>query len=244
MPICQADEVHVWRINLNLPSAQLWQLQTLLAPDEQDRARQFRFQPDRDHFTATRGCLRLLLGRYLSIEPEALQFCYGPYGKPALQSKTEKAISFNVSHSQGWALIAVSQGQSVGIDLEKIRPNYLWQAVSRQIFSAREQAVLQALPTAAQCSAFFKTWTFKEAYVKATGEGLSMPLAQLEILEDIDTAQTTLTLQGDAEVGRRWSLQPLRPMLNYAAALATAAELTTIRCWHWNNDLFSHLETH
>lgn len=247
---CREDEVHVWRIDLLLSPACLERLQPLLSADERTRAGKFRFQPDRDRFTATRGCLRLLLGHYLGVSPEAVQFCYGPQGKPALQFPSAAALSFNVSHSRDWALIAIGQGQPVGIDLEHIQPDFAWQAVGGLVLSPREQAILSALPPDVQSAVFFKVWTGKEAYVKATGEGLSSPFNQIEVWElnqlkawD-DLAATAVRLPGSEGLSgsQPWCWYLLHPLPNYVATLATTGPAIALSCWHWHDELFSPRE--
>lgn len=238
----RADEVHVWCINLKEASTQRQLLWDLLASDERERAMRFRFQPDRDRFTVTRGCLRILLSHYVGSAPAALQFCYGTYGKPALQSTTEKKLSFNVSHSHDWALIAVGQGQPVGIDLEQVQPDYPWDTVLDHVLSPHEQAILQELPMTARCSAFFKIWTCKEAFVKATGNGLSTPLTQFSVLDKRGTAQVALIFEGNAEPSREWAVHSLSLIPGYSAAVATIGERVAIRCWRWTDALIKFEE--
>lgn len=235
----QGDEVHVWRIDLSLPPACLERLQLLLSHDERSRAGKFRFQRDRDRFTATRGCLRLLLGHYLGVKPETVQFCYGPQGKPALQLPFATALSFNVSHTHEWALVAIGQGQSVGVDLEHVQPDYPWQAVSDLALSPRERAMLAALPSEVQSAVFFKLWTGKEAYVKATGEGLSRPFNQLEVWEDLSATSMRLPCSEGTNRSQPWCLYLLQPLPNYVATLAALGPAIALSCWHWHAELFS-----
>ncbi|MBD1874742.1 4'-phosphopantetheinyl transferase superfamily protein [Nodosilinea sp. FACHB-131] len=244
---CRGDEVHVWRIDLSLPPAYLQRLQLLLSHDERMRAGKFRFQRDRDRFTATRGCLRLLLGHYLGVKPETVQFCYGPQGKPALQLPSATALSFNVSHTHEWALVAIGQGQPVGIDLEHIQPDYPWQAVSDLALSPKERAMLAALPPEAQSAVFFKLWTGKEAYVKATGEGLLRPFNQLEawefdrleVGEDLAATAVRLPDSAGSSGNQSWCLYLLHPLPNYVATLAVLGPAITLSCWDWHAELFS-----
>ncbi len=243
---CREDEVHVWRINVSLFPTYLERLQRLLSVDERTRAGKFRFQSDRDRSTATRGCLRLLLGHYLGVAPETVQFCYGPQGKPELQGPEAQALSFNVSHSGDWALIAIGQGQPLGIDLEHIQPDFAWQAVGGLVLSPRERAMLSALPPDVQSAVFFKVWTGKEAYVKATGEGLSSPLTQLEVWDlnrleaGDDLAATAVRLPDSAgpQGSQSWCWYLLHPLPNYVATLATPGPAIALSCWHWHAERF------
>ena len=107
-----SDEVHVWRASLDVTALQVQSLQQSLTGDERKRAVRFYFCKDREHFIAARGLLRLILGCYLDIEPAQLRFWYSPYGKPALASEFGKnRLRFNVSHSHGLALYAITWGR-------------------------------------------------------------------------------------------------------------------------------------
>src|SRR5947199_10750328 len=111
------DEVHVWRATLDLPISRLQALEQILAADERTRANKFHFPEDRMHFIVARGVLRAILGRYLSRDPRTLQFCYNQYGKPTLAGEASSgSLFFNVSHSHGMALYAISYIQTIGID--------------------------------------------------------------------------------------------------------------------------------
>ena len=191
------DEVHVWRADLDLPAARLQQLVQSLSADEQVRAERFYFEQHRQRFIAGRGILRILLGRYLSVEPQQLRFDYTSSGKPALAKTGDSRLQFNLSHSQGLALYAVTRDRQIGIDLEQLRPTADVEQIAQRFFSAQEYAAIQSLPPDQKLEAFFRYWTCKEAYLKATGDGLSQlerieveiipgePVKLLRILEDL-----------------------------------------------------------
>ena len=174
-----ADEVHVWRASLNQPHLTLQYLNGLLASEERERAARFHFERHRSHFIASRGLLRVILGRYLNLAPERLQFKYSPYGKPFLRDDCGgEWLRFNVSHSGELALYAFSRGRELGIDIEEIRTNIEHQQIASHFFSKQEVDALQALPAHLQEEAFFLCWTRKEAYIKGIGEGAFVPSAQ------------------------------------------------------------------
>ena len=205
-----------------------------LAADEQARAGRFYFQKDREHFIVARGVLRAILGRYLNREPAGLPFCYGSHGKPALAGQSERgAIRFNVSHSHGVALYAVTREREVGIDLERIRFDLEVVEIAERFFSRREAAMLRTLPMAAQRQAFFRCWTRKEAYIKARGEGLSLPLDQFDVSLAPGEPAAVLGTQGDPSEASRWSLEELSPAPGYAAALAAEGHGWRLACWQW-----------
>lgn len=131
-----SDEVHVWQAPLNLTACHLQSLQQILAPDERSRAERFHFQQDQEHFTAARGLLRVILSCYLGLEPSHLRFCYNCNGKPALvPSSGGDMLRFNLSHSHGLALYAVTQNRDVGVDLEYIRTDFPWREMAERFFS-------------------------------------------------------------------------------------------------------------
>lgn len=181
-PELGSGDLHIWRGSLDAPAPQLLRLRSFVSREEEERAACFYLQRDRDRFVARRGLLRLLLGRYLGRCPEDVELKYGPNGKPELAgSLRAPALRFNVSHSRGTALFAFASSGSVGIDLEALRPVPEAEQIAEHFFSPRERAALKALPPAARLEAFLRCWTCKEAYLKATGEGLSRPLDQVEV---------------------------------------------------------------
>ncbi len=228
------DEVHVWRAFLDLATEQVEDLYRSLTPDEQERAGRFRFQRDREHFIVARGVLRAILGRYLKVEPGQLHFRYSPYGKPALTGESGgETLRFNLSHSYGLALYAVARSREIGVDLEHIRADLASERMAEQFFSAREIAALRALPANVQTEAFFNCWTRKEAYVKARGKGLSLPLHQFDVSLAPGEPATLVSTRGDPLEASRWSLQALYPGPGYAATLAVEGHSWRLRCWQW-----------
>lgn len=206
------DEVHVWRATLDRTPSQIQSFLHNLAADEQARAERFYFERDREHFIVARGVLRAILGGYLNRAPESLSFCYSSHGKPALVGEPDgEAIRFSVSHSHGVALYAVTRGREVGIDLEHIRFDVAVAEIAERFFSSREVATLRSLPTEAQRQAFFRCWTRKEAYIKARGEGLSLPLDEFDVSLAPGEPAALLGTQRDPAEASRWSLQEITP---------------------------------
>lgn len=189
-------------IRLNAPEGiAVWQLELdsaipldCLSLDEEDRASRFRFARDRHRYRACRSALRLVLGEALGVAPEAVAFTYGPYGKP------ECALTFNVSHSAGLALIALGAD---GVDIEKIRQDIEPKTLGRSVFTATELAAITTTED------FFAAWTAKEALIKAEGGGFSSPLLKR-------TAWPTL----EPELAAHYDVVRLTPEPGFAAALA------------------------
>jgi 4'-phosphopantetheinyl transferase len=228
------DEVHVWRATLDQTPSQIQGFLHNLAADEKWRAERFYFERDREYFIVARGVLRAILGGYLNRAPECLSFCYSPHGKPALAVESDAdAIRFSVSHSHGVALYAVTRGREVGIDLERIRFDLEVAEIAERYFSRREVAMLRTLPTEAQRQAFFRCWTRKEAYLKARGEGLSLPLDQFDVSLAAGEPAAVLGTQQDPSEVSRWSLQELTAAPGYVAALAVEGHGWRLGCWQW-----------
>lgn len=226
-----SNDVHVWRADLDLPTWQIERLAQTFSADEHLRADKFYFERDRRHFIAGRGLLRVILGRYLDLEPTQLQFSYGARGKPALAIGTGRKLCFNLSHSNGLVLYAVTRDRDLGIDLEHIRPLPEAEQLARRFFSAREYAVISSLPFDQKQEAFFKGWTRKEAYLKASGDGLAQPLERVEVSLAPSEPAKLYSIKGDASAAARWFLQDLTPALGYVAALAVEGHRWRLTCW-------------
>jgi 4'-phosphopantetheinyl transferase len=204
-PALSADAVHVWRFNLDIGLEKVENLWNTLSNDEQARAERFHFQIDRNRFVAAHGIVRHLLARYVNRHPDELVFGAGAFGKPFLvpTPREESSLHFNLSHSGELALCALSLCLEVGVDLERLRSDLDFDALADSVFSSDEVCALRNLPMEDRPEFFFRSWTRKEAYLKARGEGFSGEVKQAAI---------------DPDSG--WSVRDLSPDPNYAAAVA------------------------
>jgi 4'-phosphopantetheinyl transferase len=181
--------------------------------------------------------LRDLLGRYLQTEPGQISFVYNAFGKPDLGPRFGNRVKFNLSHSGGLALIAIATAPNVGVDLEHIRTQSDYADIARRFFSAAEVDSLLALPSHLHVEAFFSCWTKKEAYLKACGEGLAIPLNSFSVPLTIDPApapEDFCVASNDTVPARRWSLYTLRPAPGYVAALAIEGSGWRLRQSQWD----------
>jgi 4'-phosphopantetheinyl transferase len=226
------EEVHVWCAALDQPAPRVEAFEKLLADDERTRSQQFRFRKDRVHYIVGRGILRTILGRYLNRDPGTLQFGYTLYKKPGLihESEGDANLSFNVTHAGGIALYAVTRNRSVGIDLEGIRLDVDYDSLAEHFFSPREIRMLQAVPSAKRLEAFFRCWTRKEAYLKARGIGLSLPLDQFDVSVSPNEPAALLETREEGQDASRWSLFDLPVAGGYVAALAGEGEFRLLFC--------------
>jgi 4'-phosphopantetheinyl transferase len=228
-------DVHVWKAPLDLATTRVQRLGETLAEDEQARARRLFFERDRRRFIVCRGVLRALLGRYLGAAPGALKFRYSPHGKPAVAiGFGGDALRFSVAHAHDMALYGVAIGREIGIDLEHIRPDFASDHIAEQYFSRREVAALRALSPASRLEAFFNCWTRKEAYIKARGEGLSLPLDRFDVSLAPGEPAALLSTLDDPPEASRWSLQELFPGPGFVAAIAVEGHDWRLQCWQWS----------
>ena len=228
------NEVHVFRASHKSLVSSVEDLRRTLTADELERAERFRFAEDRQEFIVARGLLRTILSRYLDSIPEKLRFRYDNFGKPDLVSENGwPKLSFNLSHSGELVLYAIANGRKVGIDVEYIRADIEYDQIAAHFFSPKESSALQNLPTHIQPEAFFNCWTRKEAYIKARGEGLSLPLDQFDVSLVPGEPAALLRARGNPAEALRWSLINLKPKPSYAAAIAVEGKDLFISCWQW-----------
>jgi 4'-phosphopantetheinyl transferase len=224
------DEVHLWRVDLAVVAKPEQQWQQILSTDERTRAARFHFPKDRQYFTATRALLRIILGSYVGCDPTELSFHYSAKEKPSLDrtsnrtlnpasSHSESQVEFNVSHSGDAALLAFSRGRVLGIDVEQLRENFDHAAIARRFFSEQEQTQLAELPSSERHLGFFRCWTRKEAYIKAQGAGLSLPLDQFDVSLKPGELNALLSTRPDETEAAQWSLQEVPAGEGYVAAL-------------------------
>jgi 4'-phosphopantetheinyl transferase len=235
-PTLSNDWVDVWRISLDVPMAKIAAYGQYLDEGEWNRANSFYFKRDKNHFIIAHGAVRILLGRYLDRVPEELRFALNPYGKPALQDENERRqLSFNLSHSQDYALLAVTCNREVGVDIEYIRPNLVDEQIAERFFSPREVGVLRSLEPDLQKEAFFVCWTRKEAFIKAKGQGLSIPLNSFDVSLSPDEPAELLQTREDPSEAGRWKLQALEPQPGYKGTVAAEGNTWNTRIWNWEN---------
>lgn len=212
------EEIHVWRISLN-PVAETWpELWRILSPLEKERANKFYFARDRERFIVAHACMRKILGSYLGMPGESLVFYQTAYGKPFLEAAYP--LEFNLAHSGEIALLAVTRDKRIGVDIEQIRPLDDYASIAQHTFSKKESTALLSLPEDLHLPAFFACWTRKEAFIKATGEGLSHPLDQFDVSVRPDQLKVDLNSGSDVEESSPWSIQTLYPGDGYIGALA------------------------
>jgi 4'-phosphopantetheinyl transferase len=226
------DEVQLWRVDLDAIRADESRWRTTLSADEAKRASRFHFSGDRQRFVASRALLRTILASYLATGPNLLSFSYSKKEKPCLgPAHADSHIMFNVSHSGGIALFAFTRRRDVGVDVEQVRSDFDLEAIARRFFSAHEQRQLAALSNQNRFAAFFRCWTRKEAYIKATGEGLSLPLHQFDVSIAAEDSEALLSTRPDTSEAARWALREIPAGPGYVAALCVRGHDWHLKDW-------------
>ena len=172
-------EVHLWRIEVDRETDHAPAVGPPLDAQEQERARRFHFDRDRNRFVTCHVAMREILGAALGCAPGEIEYVYGPYGKPALTVSRE--LEFNLSHTTGMALVALSRGGPLGVDVEVVRRDDPPLDVADRFFSPAELRQLEATSPADKAVAFFRCWTRKEAFIKALGLGLQRDLQSFDV---------------------------------------------------------------
>lgn len=229
------ENVHAWTIDLRLSEQTAGELAALLSPDEVDVAERLHFERDRNRYRCTRGALRTLLAGYLKSPPQAIEFAYGPVGKPELAGG--EGLHFNVSHSRDLAVIAVARSR-VGVDVERLEPKPSLPRLVERLFSLEDAEQWRRLPPAEQTAAFYRSWTWKEAYLKATGRGFASSLDGFTLRLAPEGPIAAPAAWRGAEETAPWSFGHFIPAEGFLAALALEGEELQLSRRRWRpNDL-------
>lgn len=210
-------DVCLWLVDLDPAGHRLEFLRTLLDPEERARADRFVPPAVRRRFTVARGALREILGSLLGVAPAEVRFAYGDRGKPELPGVS---LRFNLSHSEERALVGVVEGRAIGVDLEHLRAGEDFRGLAERFFSEPERQELRRVPEPSFRREFLRIWTRKEAYLKARGTGLAMPLGDFAVpLGDLPGPAAMTWARGHAEEAQAWRLQEVDCGQGYVGAL-------------------------
>jgi len=194
--------------------------EALLRSDERERAHRFHFPEDWRRYVYGRGLLRWLLGSYLGMDPASLNFTYSEHGKPELAASiSARPLRFNLSHSGTKLLLACAWDRRVGADVEQVTGNRDLEQIANRFFSPAERSALLALTGEIRKEAFYLCWSRKEAFLKAVGDGLSMPLDQFDVAVEPGQPAALLATRPDPAETDRWEMHGLDLGPGYAAAV-------------------------
>lgn len=232
-----AGQVHVWRFSLLADTPTQACYSERLSAEELQRAPRFRFERDRRRFVVRRAILRQLLAGYLNCEARTIQFTTGLFGKPAIEGAVESGgVHFSCSHSEDVGLVAVARGRELGLDLEMHRPPDSSLEAVAGFFSPSEREELRRVPSEQWTQVFFDCWTCKEAFVKALGLGLSLPLDRFTVSLAPGATPRLISLDGDFRVAERWAMLSLDVGSECSAALVAEGGGIMVRSCVWSPD--------
>jgi 4'-phosphopantetheinyl transferase len=226
-----AENIHVWTINLEPDAWRQQELADLLSPDETAKAGKFQFPRDQRRYAVARGALRKILAGYLTVEPTGIEFAYGPTGKPSLAS-APSALHFSVSHSRDLAAIAVCKTR-VGVDVERLDARPTLPLLAERLFPPAEKDEWLALTPREQVAAFYRSWTWKEAYLKATGQGFASSNDGFSLrLARGDRLQMPAAWQASGDKAT-WSFAHFSPAEDFIGAVAVEGDELRMRAREW-----------
>jgi 4'-phosphopantetheinyl transferase len=214
----EAGDVHLWCIQLDTMRKSNQQYRSLLSREEIERADSFRFDKDKKYFTRAHAIQRILLSRYLGIDPKDLSFTITTFGKPEIASPF---IKFSFSHAGDIALLAVSNKRNIGIDVETLNPIPEADQLIERYFSEREMEIFLQSPEKSRNEVFLTFWTRGEAYLKGKGIGLGN-----------QTSDVNLSNISDGKTG--WEIRIFYPDENYIGAIAVEGKVDRYLCWYWS----------
>jgi 4'-phosphopantetheinyl transferase len=230
------DEVHLWAWALEAAAVELPAHIELLNQLERERMQGFHFAPDRARYAVAHANLRRILGAYVHQSAAGLCFYSNGFGKPELyQNDSSSSLHFSLSHSRSIAVLAVADGNPVGVDVEDVKP--IEPEVAESHFSASERSQLTQLQGDAWLLGFYRCWTRKEAILKAEGVGLFRPLDSFDV--SLLPDETAKLLGTRSQFSYPWRLHDLLPCEGTVGAVATVQLQTRVTCFSLVNDSFS-----
>jgi len=225
--------IDVWRCPLDQTTNQIDASSKCLSAQERQRAEQFRFVGKREQFVTTRARLRRCLALATGIRADKIEIEVSATGKPFLAGQMlASGIQFNVSHTDGLALIAITRGQAVGIDIEALRRSIQHVRLAENYFSSKEKNVIAALPSEQVPASFFACWTRKEAVLKAIGTGIALGLDSFDVATEPDITHCRTELQSAHGPSKTWCVDTLPCGAGFVGALAYHKQPVEIRYWY------------
>jgi 4'-phosphopantetheinyl transferase len=226
-------EVHVWQAYVDVETLREVENLGSLCAEEQTRADRFRFAKDRDLYLVGRSMMRAVVGGYLGRQPHEIRFTHSPYGKPGLPADFGTDLRFNLSHSHKLALLAVTRGNEIGVDIEFMRASAMEGNIADTVFSSQELVTFNSLSPELKQRGFFNGWTRKEAFIKAKGQGLSMALDQFDVSLDPSQSARLVSIRPDATELDRWSLRDLELSDGYVGAIVVGTQDWHLKRYTW-----------
>jgi len=218
------NHIHIWRVDVSDFISRVGELAPILSAKEKTKSERFHFEKDCNNYIVSQACLRLLLGTYLNIPPNAVELCEGAHGKPYL--KQADGFQFNLSNSHGCVIYAFTLNCEIGIDTEYSPRTVEFHELATRFFTKSEANQLLKLKDGALRLAFFNVWTRKEAFIKAIGEGLSFPLKNFEV--SVNDPARIVAINGDELEAKEWFMQAFEPEEDYVAAVTVKNKINLV----------------
>lgn len=217
------SEIHLWLIPLVQTNENIAEFSDYLDETERKKADGFRFEFLRKNYLVSHYAMREILSFYLNVLPKNIRFSVNSFGKPFVKT-TDETVYFNLSHSGKWCVLGICKSGEIGIDIEEIRLDFDEEEISKRFFSSFECELLDSVEDAFRQKAFFKIWTKKEAFVKAIGKGLTIPLQNFTVLGDAFTKSGSFKIEENLYIYEDWHFFDLEIGKNYACAFVTQIE--------------------
>jgi 4'-phosphopantetheinyl transferase len=226
----RANEVHLWRIDLDQERRNLGAMEANLSREEMERSKRFRYEKDREQFLLSHGTLREILGMYLRAEPKDIPIAIDSRGKPQIAGQKGKAkLSFNLSHSEGMVLIATAMNCDLGVDVEHAEPDFPLMEVARRFFKEQEAEFVASTKGPERTEAFFSIWTRSEAYLKAIGAGLGSHRGGIPFFGGGTSSTSVQRFKND----REWTCFDIKLDGDYFGALVAEGRDLGLRSFRW-----------
>ncbi len=177
---------------------------SLLSLEEAERHSRFLREEDRNQFLLSRALVRDVLSRYVGMQPSALVFTPNTYGKPSLTSPADRPVTFSLSHTKGLSVCAVARDRPIGVDVESLQRTSCHPDIARRFFAPSEADFLDRFDGDRKRREFLRLWTLKEAFIKALGKGLSIPLDSFAVALSSDHSTRVTFTSGDYGKGADW----------------------------------------
>lgn len=230
--------VHLWLANLSDKENKLSVYKKILSTDELAHADKFLKEEHGIYYVISKAITRQILSRYLAILPEKIEFGVEKNGKPFVVGGD---LQFNVSHSGDYLLVGVTKKNLIGVDIERVKKNLDHLALAKRFFTQKEYETLEMLSDEKQIAAFYRCWTRKEAFIKATGLGLSFGLANFGVDVSEKSESSCLLSVSDKSFSKNdWFLSSIsceKLSSSYFAAFAAHEKVNQIFYWCFSNEL-------
>ncbi len=218
------DELHLWTVPWDPKEGRIQELcEKVLAEREMERFKKLKFKEQRLERTISQAALRSLLSGYLGESPASIQLGRSSKGKPWCQA--DPSLRFNISNSDGMAVLGFAHEQEIGVDIEKVRPMKDLDELIRSNFKPSEVRQIERKPEERK-ERFFRFWTFKESYLKAIGEGMRLPPEKLEF--SLENGKVRLVSSADPDGDADWYFQEFIPAEGYRGTITHRKEGTRI----------------